>query len=208
MSVPTPKEISRNEAGNTDPDLGGDIIPGGNDVPNVDNPVPPKKDEQPAFDPKDFVKKSDYEKTVSQRDRNYARMKKAEEMLKEKGIDFEDEPAPAAPAKPYSTDAFSIAKTVSALKDFDEREIDFAQTIAQAKNVTAPEAVQTEEFKTWLLGKRSQESKGNDVPRPGTRGAPTPGLPDATKIGQMSKDEHAKLERDFLAKQDGRGGGI
>lgn len=211
-----PREISREEAGSTDPvPAGGGNDPAGVDpnadpgsgTPNDGNPPSPKKDDGQPLDPKDFIKKSDYDEAVKQRDRNYARLKKAEAKLKEKGITLEeDEPVPS-PRTPDSTaDPFSLAKQTRALSDLDDQEIDFAAFVARGKNISPAEAIKTPEFETFLKGKRGADFKSSKVPAPGSGSPRGSQLPDADAIGKMSKDAHEKLDREYQKRQQGGSG--
>lgn len=218
MAIEPPKEISREAAGDTRPvdpgetgadpsdaDLNGG---GGSDRSDGDSRSSDTNgDGKPPLDPKDFVSKEEYNKAVKQRDHNYARLKKAEKKLKEKGITLEDDDSePSAQSPDSPADPFSLAKQVGVLKDFDEREIDFAAFIAKGKGITASEAIKTIEFETFLKGKRGADFKSSNVPAPGSGGRPENYLPDPKKIGTMSKEDHAALDKKAMDRQTGGGG--
>lgn len=133
----------------------------------------------------------------------YERLKKTEAKLKEKGISLEeDKIQPKDIANP-----FNLAKSVAILKDFDGAEIDFAEKIARIDNISPEQAIQTSEFKTWLKGKRDEDLKANRIPTPNSSSA-SYGLPSEEDIGKMSKAEHAKFEKEFLARQRNKGSGF
>jgi hypothetical protein len=133
----------------------------------------------------------------------YERLKKTEAKLKEKGISMDE----GRPQTGESANPFNLAKSVAVLRDFDSSEIDFAEKIARMDNISAEQAVQSSEFKTWLKGKRDEDLKANRIPAPNSSSA-SYGLPDGEAIGKMSKTEHAKFEKDFLAKQRNKGSGF
>lgn len=198
--MPEPTPIPPSAVGDTHPVEPGN--PGG--VPPL--AVPPTDDNKgnPPVPPADVVPKKDYEEVVGQRDRNYARLKKAEEKLKEKGISLDEQPPTTPPsASPAAAqDPFSLAKVVSVLKDFDGAEIDMIQKLAKADNVTPERVIQDQNFKIWLKGKREEDLKAKAIPSP-SGSSPSGMTPDAAKIGTMSKEEHAQYEREFIAKQRG-----
>lgn len=135
----------------------------------------------------------------------YTRAKTAEQQLKEyreKYGDLAGNPPATPPSN--STDPFDLAKTVASLKDYDARELDFASMVAKAKGIRPEEAVQTEDFKIFLSGKRALDLKNNSIPRPNSS-APSSNVKTADEIAQMTDAEFAAYERDFRSKQQGGG---
>lgn len=212
MTVPVPREIPRDAAGDTtvvppggaDPAANGADPNGGGagDPPVV--PATPKPGDGGQPDPKDFVPRSEFDKLSDTNKHLHARATKAEGKLKEKGITLDEPAAPNAPAAPSSpADPITLAKTVSALKDYDEQELDTAAMIARGKNVDVIEAIKTPEFETYLKGKRGADFKSSKVPTPSSGGRPSTSLPDANKIATMSKEDHAALDRASMERQQG-----
>lgn len=147
------------------------------------------------------------EKGVKYTDREkhlYERLKKTEAKLKEKGISLEE---PKVQTTKDPSNPFNLAKSVAILKDFDTAEIDFAEKIARIDNISPEQAIKTAEFKTWLKGKRDEDLKANRIPAPNSSSGGVD-LPNDEDIGKMSKAEHAKFEKEYLAKQRSRGSGF
>lgn len=97
--------------------------------------------------------------------RLYARMKKAEEEAKS----AKEELARSKGKPETPTDVFDLAKTVSALKDYNPEELDYIQLIAKAKNISPGEAAQTEEAKLYISARRQKVEAEKKTPEPGTR---------------------------------------
>lgn len=143
-------------------------------------PPAPKEAEQPK------------EKYTEREKQLYARLKEAESKLK------------SQPRTESSADPFDLAKTVASLKDYDAKELDFASMIAKAKGISAQDAVQTEDFKLFLEGKRAIEIKNNSVPRPNSS-ASSASVKSADDIAKMSDKEFQQYEAEFRTQQQGRG---
>ena len=193
---PEPKPLSREQAGNTlpaDPQEPATPVVKQESVAQADAPSEDKKG--------DNISKEEYEKVLAERDRSYARAKRAEGRLKEKGISLEDEP-PQTP-QPKSQDPFSLAKTVNVLRDYDATEIDMIQSW-KGGTQQPEEVVKDQNFQIWLKGKRDADLKIKNAPSP-SGSSQSSGIPDPSEIGKMTKEEHAKLEREIIAKQKARG---
>lgn len=97
--------------------------------------------------------------------RLYARMKKAEEEAK-----LAKEELARLKGKPEtSTNVFDLAKTVSALKDYNPEELDYIQLIAKSKNISPGEAAQTEEAKLYISARRQKVEAEKKTPEPSTK---------------------------------------
>ncbi len=94
----------------------------------------------------------------------YARMKKAEDEAKTLKIELEK--SKKAPIMGTPIDVFDLAKTVSAVKDYNSDELGDIQMIAKAKGVSPEEAVKTEEAQLIITARREKVAKGNAVPDP------------------------------------------
>lgn len=144
----------------------------------------------------------------------YNRAKDAEEDVKKYREKFgqldgqNPKKEPEVPSKESQIDPFSLAKTVASLKDYDAEEIDFASTISKVKGISPELAVKTPDFKLWLAGKRDQDYKNNKVPTPGGAGGSDPSIPSEEEIGNMTKEQHQKLEKDFISKKRNKGSGL
>lgn len=135
------------------------------------------------------------------RDRNYARAKTAEEKLKSKP----SSDTPANPTHETTVDPYSLAKTVSSLKDFDEAEIDYLSTLSKATGKSPTELKASTEFKYWLRGKREEDSTNKLIPPPAGSVASYQ-LPSSDEIAKMSSQELEVLERKYHAQKKARGG--
>lgn len=205
MPIPEPAEIKPGEAGNTIPAEPGQAPAEPAPVePPAGEPTPPAPEGgEPSPKAPDAPEYTDNEKQL------YARAKKAEDKAKAYKEKFGDlpseEPAPPqAPAQP-STDPYSLAQQISALKDFDNVEINYAQTLSKALEKSPQDVVQTEEFQLWLSGKRAKDEREAKIPSPTGGGAPSNGMPSSDDIGKMTKEEHAKLEREHQKKMRSKG---
>ncbi len=190
-------------------DLGKGVLPQAQDNPiSGDYPNTPEESvatpevSQPSN--KDGNSDGKEEKYTPREKQLFERAKKAEARLKEKGIDLDE---PKVQQNRDSSNPFSLAKSVAVLKDFDASEIDFAEKIARMDNTTPEQAVNTPEFKTWLKGKRDEDLKANRVPAPNSSSS-SYGLPNSEEVGKMTKEQHAKFEKDYLAKNRNKGSGF
>ena len=176
-----------------------DLFPEG-DEPEGDD-LTPKKQETTNQEPA---------KGYTEREKQlYARLKKVEDEKKAYKEKFqsllnEDDIKQKLTEKPESTDPYGLAKTVAALKNYDDVEIDFASTLGKAMSKSPQEVVKTQEFKFWLKGKRDKDLLDNNIPSPNSS-SPSLGLPNSDEIGKMSKEEHQKLEKEFQNKRKGSG---
>ena len=132
----------------------------------------------------------------------YARMKKAEDEAKL----AKEELVKSKKVSPTGTpiDVFDLAKTVSALKDYNLEELGDIQMIAKAKGVSPEEAVKTEEAQLIITARREKVAKNQAVPDPS--GAISGGFkiktqeelatmePDAMKKYAMEFERHKKRE--------------
>lgn len=137
----------------------------------------------------------------------YARTKDAEAKLKEYKEKYGDIVTPPAPTKSQdnqSVDPFDLASTVAALQGYDQAELKFASKIAKMDGINPAQAIQTEEFKTFLKGKRGTELRDNSIPRP-NNSAPSGSVKTSDEISKMSDAEFAAYEREFNAGKQGRG---
>lgn len=110
--------------------------------------------------------------------RLYARMKKAEEEAKRLKRELEERKASST-----SPDVFELAKTVSALKEYNDEELEYIQLLARAKNISPVEAAKTKEAKLYIAALREKVEKENKTPEPSTRQAAS--TADLEKISPM-----------------------
>lgn len=191
-----------------------DLTPGELDNPAGD--IDPKDPTLPADDPSANNKGNDGagKKVYSESEKHlYARATSAEAELKiykdkygEGKID-PNKDQPKTDPTPNPTDPFSLAKVVASLKEYDAEEIDFAATISKVKGIAPAEAVKTPDFTLWLKGKRDRDALDNKVPAPGGAGSHD-NLPSDEDVSKMSNAEHAKFEKDYLAKSRNKGSGL
>lgn len=168
----------------------------------IDNPLEETIPASEVTQPSHKVGDSQSEKYSDREKHLYERVKKLESQLKDKGNQTDNPSKESVTGNP-----FDLAKSVAALKDFDSKEIDFASKIAKFEGISPEEAINSPEFKTWLKGKRDEDLKANNIPTPNSSSS-SYGLPSDEDIGKMSKEEHAKFEKEFLAKQRSKGSGF
>lgn len=213
--MPTPAPINRAVAGDTHPAPAPDTPPAPPDGGSGDGaPASPPQGGnggEKVYSQADIDKLAgERDKAVQERDQQFGRAKKAETKLKERGISMDDEP-PASPpadapqAKP--ADPFSLARSVTALKDLDPREIDEAEFISKAMGVAPEEAIKSDRFQTWVAGKRAKDLADGKVPKPGSSATPSY-IKSPEEVGKMTKEEHQRYEADVIAKSKAQGQGV
>jgi hypothetical protein len=160
----------------------------------LNNPEPESSQDEPIAEPltEDKQVEQPKEKYTEREKQLYARLKEAESKLK------------GQPKGSQETDPFSLARTVASLKDYDVRELDFASLVSKAKGIRPEDAVQTEEFKTFLEGKRALDIKNNSIPRPNSS-ASSSNVKSPEDIAAMTDKEFQQYEKDFRGRQQGRG---
>lgn len=112
--------------------------------------------------------KDSSEELVKKNKQLYARTMKAEEKAKAAELKLEEKGKPEVPA-----DVFDLAKTVSALKEYEPEELDFIQMMAKAKDISPQEAAQSEEAKLYIAAKRVKVAKEKQIPEPSTKVSPS-----------------------------------
>jgi hypothetical protein len=116
----------------------------------------------------------------------YARMKKAEDEAKELKAKLGKQETPF--------DSLSLAKTVSALKEFSATELDDIALISKAKGLPLEEAARTEEAKILVAARREKVAREQKAPLPSSS---LPGGKSLKDIRTMSAEEHKALEESY-----------
>jgi len=139
-------------------------------------------------------------------ERLYARLKKAEEKVKELRQKLEEkEKSQPSEKGEERVDIFDLAKTVSALKDYSPEELGYIQMVAKAKGLTPEEAAKTEEAKLLIAAKREKVAKEQKVPAPSS---PFGSSSSKTIEPGMSEEEIDKVLRSRFEKLQREGGEV
>ena len=129
--------------------------------------------------------------------RLYARMKKAEEDAKLAKDEVEKGKEKKAPDT--STDVFDLAKTVSTLKEYSPKELDFLQKISKIDGISPQEAAETEEAKLYIAALREKVAKESQTPEPSTKQSFSKKSIDKITPDDVSK-MNQKEKEDYLTK--------
>ena len=155
----------------------------------------PEEEETPEEEPQETEQEpvKEPEKTSAEIEeankKLYARMKKAEEGEKAAKEELEKSKKPIT--ETGQPDSLGLAKTVAALKEFNELELDDIALIAKAKVIPLEEAAQTEEAKNLVAARRLKVAKELKAPLPSSSLAVGKSEKD---IRTMSSEEHRELE--------------
>jgi len=101
--------------------------------------------------------------------------------------------------KDTPTDVFNLAKTVSTLKEYSPKELDFLQKISKIDGISPQEAAETEEAKLYIAALREKVAKESQTPEPSTKQSFSKKSIDKITPDDVSK-MNQKEKEDYLTK--------
>jgi len=164
------------------------------DTPPTELNIPLGGAGEPQTPPKDEVKE-----LKEKNEQLFARTKKAEEDFKEYK---KSHPDTSTPKVVPPINAFDLARTVSTLKDFSPDEISLIEKFAKADDTTPEEIVKRTDVMEIITLRREKVAKDKAIPAPSS---PFGSTLNTKPVKEMTSEEHAKFEKDFVAKKKSSG---